>query len=261
VLCEKPIATSLKDAEEMVEACEREGVKFGLDYMMRFNIHNQKIRELVQSGALGQPVMGRAELTCWYPPMPTAWRQKREIAYGGCLIDMGSHCLDILEWILDSPIVEVFAFHDRLVHPYDVEDTSTTVLRFANGAHGIVDNYFNVPDEAAKNLLEVYGTQGSILAQGTIGQDPTGTFTSYLAPQGRGYSANQVRDTHSGVKAETHKYEGIPMYGTIVKLFSQAIEEDGEPPVPAEVGLHNLRVIMAIYEAAHSGRPVKINYE
>ncbi|NPV07086.1 MAG: Gfo/Idh/MocA family oxidoreductase [Anaerolineae bacterium] len=260
VLCEKPMATSMADAEEMIEACARAGVKLGLDYMMRFNIHNQKIRELVASGALGQLVMGRAELTCWYPPMPTAWRQKRETAYGGSLIDMGSHCLDILEWIFDSRITEVFAFHDTITHSYDVEDTSTTILRFENGAHGIVDNYFNVPDEAAKNLLEVYGTQGSILASGTIGQDPTGTFTSYLAPPGQTYSPNQVRDSTSRVQAKTYQFEGVPMYGTMVKLFSQAIEEGGEPPVPGEVGLHNLRVIMAIYEAARSGRPVKISY-
>ncbi len=258
--CEKPMATSLSDAEEMIAACDKAGVLLGFDYMMRFNIHNQKIREYVQSGALGRPVMGRAELTCWFPPIPGAWRQKREIAYGGSLIDMGSHCLDLLEWIFDSRISEVFAFHDNLVHPYDVEDTSTTVLRFENGAHGIVDNYFNVPDEAARNLLEVYGTQGSILAAGTVGQDPTGTFTTRLAPAGQGYSANQVRDADAGVKTETHEYEGIAMYGTMVRLFSQAIMDGGQPPVPAEVGYHNLKVLLAIYEAARSGKPVKINY-
>jgi predicted dehydrogenase len=260
VFCEKPMATSLKDADEMIEACNKAGVKLGLDYMMRFNIHNQKIKELVDAGQLGKPVMGRAELTCWYPPMPTAWRQKRAIAYGGSLIDMGSHCLDILEWIFSTRIVEVFAFHDSLVHPYDVEDTSTTIMRFENGAHGIVDNYFNVPDQAAKNFLEVYGTQGSILASGTIGQDPTGTFTTNLVPAGLGYSANQVRDT-SGFRSESHQYEGIAMYGTMVRLFSEAIEKDGEPPVPAAVGYHNLKVIVAIYESARGGKPVRIRYE
>ncbi len=261
IFCEKPMATSLQDAEEMMAACDKAGVKLGFDYMMRFNIYNQKIKDLVQSGALGQPVMGRAELTCWFPPMPGAWRQKREIAYGGSLIDMGSHCLDILEWIFDTRISEVFAFQDTITHSYDVEDTSTTVLRFENGAHGIVDNYFNVPDQAAKNFLEVYGTQGSVLASGTIGQDPTGNVTSNLAPAGQGYSANQVRDAESGVKTETYQFEGVPMYGTMVRLFSEAIEKGGEPPVGADVGFHNLQVILAIYEAARSGKPVKIRYE
>ena len=260
ILCEKPMATSLKDAEEMIEACDKAGVKLGFDYMMRFNRYNEKIKELVDSGAIGQPVMGRAQLTCWYPPMPGAWRQKREIAYGGSLIDMGSHCLDLLEWIFSTRIAEVFAFHDSLVQDYDVEDTSTVVLRFENGAHGIVDNYFNVPDAAARNFLEVYGSQGSILASGTIGQDPTGDVTSRLAPSGLGYAADQVRDAEFGVKTETYEFEPRPMYGTIVRLFSEAIEEDAEPPVPAEVGYHNLKVIMAIYEAARSGKPVRIRW-
>jgi predicted dehydrogenase len=260
VLCEKPMATSLEDASEMMEACKKAGILLGFDYMMRFNIYNQKIRDLVSSGALGQPVMGRAELTCWYPPIPNAWRQKKEIAYGGSLIDMGSHCLDLLEWIFSSRISEVFAFQDRLVHPYDVEDTSTAVLRFENGAHGIVDNYFNVPDAAAKNFLEIYGTGGSVLANGTIGQDPTGNVTSNLVPQGLGYSANQVRDANAGVKSETYNFQGQAMYGTMVKLFSQAIEEGGQPPVGADVGYHNLAVLMAIYQAARSGKPVKISY-
>ncbi|MGQ9553983.1 MAG: Gfo/Idh/MocA family protein [Anaerolineae bacterium] len=260
ILCEKPMATSLKDADEMIAACEKAGVKLGFDYMMRFNIYNRKIKELVDSGALGRPVMGRAELTCWYPPIPGAWRQKREIAFGGSLIDMGSHCLDILEWIFNTRIVEVFAFHDNLVQNYDVEDTSTAIVRFENGAHGIIDNYFNVPDAAAKNFLEVYGTQGSILASGTIGQDPTGNVTSYLAPAGLGYSANQVRDVAAGVKTETYQFESVPMYGTMVRLFSEAVEKGGEPPVPAEVGYHNLKVILAIYEAARSGKPVRIRW-
>jgi len=260
VLCEKPAATSLRDAEEMIQVCEKAGVKLGFDYMMRLNRYNIKIKELVESGALGQPVMGRAELTCWYPPMEGAWRQKRAIAYGGALIDMGSHCLDLLEWIFDTRVVEVFAFHDSLVHDYDVEDTSTTVLRFANGAHGIVDNYFNVPDQAAQNFLEVYGTQGSILASGTIGQDSTGNVTSRLVPPGLGYAANQVRDAAQDVAMETYNFEPCPIYGTMVRLFSEAIEDDTEPPVPAEVGYHNLKVIMAAYESARSGRPVRIQW-
>jgi predicted dehydrogenase len=260
ILCEKPMATSLKDCEEMMAACDKAGVKLGFDYMMRYNIHNQKIKEIYESGALGRPVMGRAELTCWFPPMPTAWRQKREIAYGGSLIDMGSHCLDILEWIFSSRIVEVFAFHDSLVQNYDVEDTSTAIVRFENGAHGIIDNYFNVPDQAAKNYLELYGSLGSIQAAGTIGQDPTGTFTSNTVPAGMTYSANQVRDADGGFKSEFHQYQGVPMYGTIVKLFSEAVATGGEPPVSAEVGYHNVQVIMALYESARGNKPVRINY-
>jgi predicted dehydrogenase len=68
-------------------------------------------------------------------------------------------------------IVEVCGLQDQITHQYPtkIEDMSTVILRFSNGAHGIVDNYFNVPDAASLNRLEIYGTRGSILAEGTIG--------------------------------------------------------------------------------------------
>ena len=68
-------------------------------------------------------------------------------------------------------------------YPTQVEDTSTIVAAFPNGAHGIIDNYFNVPDAAAQNALELFGTKGSIIARGTIGQDPTGKMFSILQAQ------------------------------------------------------------------------------
>ena len=112
---------------------------------------------------------------------------------------MGTHCLDLLEWIMDSDIVEVTGFQDLLVHKYPtkIEDTSTIVVRFRNGAHGIIDNYFNMPDAAAQNALELFGTKGSIIARGTIGQDPTGQMFSILQAQETGYDANQVRNVEA----------------------------------------------------------------
>ena len=96
VLCEKPIAVSLAEVDEMERACRAAGVKFMLAWCMRQNVYNQKARELVQSGALGRVVMGRAQLTCWYPPMPGAWRQDPAKGGGGALMDMAIHTVDIL---------------------------------------------------------------------------------------------------------------------------------------------------------------------
>ena len=87
VLCEKPIAVSLREADDMLEACAKAGVMLGVDYNMRFHAYNLKTRELVAEGRLGQLVMGRAQLTCWYPPTPGAWRQDISISHGGPLID------------------------------------------------------------------------------------------------------------------------------------------------------------------------------
>ena len=258
ILCEKPMAVSLEEVNRMEEAVRQAGVKFMLGFCMRNNVYNRKARELVQSGEIGQVVMGRAQLTCWYPPIPGAWRQDVSISHGGSLIDMGTHCLDLLEWITGSRIVEVAAFHDKLTHEYptDIEDTSTVLVRMDSGAHGIVDNYFNLPDAAAQNSLELHGTRGSIVGRGTIGQDPTGSMFSVLQPEETGYDASQVRNVE--VDRREYDLEGIGLYGQMIDTFSECILADKEPPVRLEDGRHSVAVTLAIYRAAAERRTVTV---
>jgi predicted dehydrogenase len=259
VLCEKPMALSTAEVEAMTEAVTKAGVKFMLGFCMRNNVYNKKARELVQSGKLGQMVMGRAELTCWYPPIPGAWRQDAKISKGGAFVDMGTHCLDLLEWIMGTRVVEVTGFQDLLVHKYasKVEDTSTILVRFENGAHGVIDNYFNLPDAAAQNVLELHGTRGSILAQGTVGQDPTGKMFSVLQPQETGYDANQVRN--NTVARDEYHFEGIGLYGQMIDIFSECILNNTEPPVPLAEGRHSMQVVEAIDKAVRERRVVRVD--
>jgi predicted dehydrogenase len=258
VLCEKPIAITVDEVDQMEAACAKAGVKFMLAWCMRQNVYNKKMREQVQAGALGKLVMGRAQLTCWYPPIPGAWRQDVAISHGGALLDMGTHCLDLLEWLMDSTIVEVTGFTDLLVHKYAtrIEDTSTFLARFRNGAHGIIDNYFNVPDAAAQNALELFGTKGSIIARGTIGQDPTGEMFSILQSQETGYDANQVRDTEAN--RQEYKLEPIGIYGQMITLFTDCILQDRQPQESLANGRHSVKVVNAIYQAARERRVVEV---
>jgi predicted dehydrogenase len=258
ILCEKPIAITTEEVDQIEAACKKAKVKFMLGFCMRNNVYNKKARELVQNGSLGQMVMGRAQLTCWYPPIPGVWRQDISISHGGALIDMGTHCLDILEWIMGAKIVEVTGFQDLLTHKYPtrIEDTSTIIARFSNGAHGIIDNYFNLPDAAAQNSLELHGTKGSIIGQGTIGQDPTGKMFSILQPEETAYSANQVRNVE--VQREEYHFEGIGLYGQMIDTFSRCVQENTEPPVTLEDGRHSVEVVDAIYKAVRERRIVKV---
>jgi len=255
VLCEKPMAVSLAECREMQAACAEAGVVFMVGFGMRYNAYNRKAVELARSGKLGQLVMGRAQLTCWYPPIPGAWRQDIAISHGGALIDMGTHCLDLLEQIMGAKVSEVFALHDLRTHAYPtkIEDTSTVVVRFANGAHGVVDNYFNIPDAAAQNALEVYGTAGALVGKGTIGQDPTGAMYGVFHEQGA-YNANQVRDTEP--IRETFELSGKGIYGTLAGKFAEAVAKGVRPEVPIEDGIHSVRLVLAIYRSAAEGRAV-----
>ncbi|MDD5597992.1 MAG: Gfo/Idh/MocA family oxidoreductase [Victivallaceae bacterium] len=258
ILCEKPMAITLVEVKIMEKAIRKNGVKFMLGFCMRNNVYNKKAREIVHSGVLGQIIMGRAELTGWYPLIVGAWRQDISISHGGALIDMGTHCLDLLEWIMNAKITEVGGFQDLMTHKYPtpIEDASTIVLRFSNGAHGIVDNYFNLPDATAQNILELHGTRGSIIGQGTIGQDSTGKMFSIIQKKEVGYDANQIRNIE--VPKEEYVFEGIGLYGQMLDIFSSCILEDKESPITLEDGRHSVAVVNAIYKAVKEKKIVKV---
>lgn len=247
ILCEKPLTLNSKEAEFVIDICKKNNVKLGVGYMMRFHSLHQKAREMVKNRELGDIVFARAQLSCWYPPIPGAWRQDPKLGGGGALIDMGSHCLDLLEYILDSKIETVSCFADNVIHKYKSEDSSLVTVRFKNKAHGIIDSYFNIPDNSSKNRLEIYGTKGSLLAEGTIGQSSDGEMIAYLEETPKGYDASQIREIKGGIKIEV---PFVNIYQAEIEAFSSAIEEDKEPPVSGEIGLWNLKVIEACYESS-----------
>lgn len=257
ILCEKPIALTRKEVDDMENACAAASVSFMLGFCMRYNPYHLKARELVQAGALGRLVMGRAQLTCWYPPIPGAWRQDLAQSGGGSLQDMGIHCLDLLEWILDSRVVDVTGFQDQLVQRYStpVEDASTVLLRFANGAHGIVDAYFNLPDAAAQNTLELHGSAGSLIAQGTIGQEPAGRMFGVFHQQGD-YQANQTRS--AGPQREEFQLESGGIYGQMLSEFSQSLLERQPPAITLADGRHSIALVEAIYRAGRERRVIAV---
>jgi predicted dehydrogenase len=259
ILCEKPIAVNLPEVDKMEKTIKKSGVKFMLGFCMRNNVYNRKAREIVRAKLLGQMVMARAELTCWYPPIPGAWRQDASLSHGGALIDMGTHCLDLLEWIMDAKIIAVTGFQDLMTHEYPtyIEDASTVLVKFSNGAHGIIDNYFNLSDAAAQNSLELHGTKGSVIGQGTIGQDPTGKMFSIIDSQESGYSADQVRNQETGRKE--YNLTGVGLYGQMIDIFSECIVSDTTPPVGLEDGRHSVKVVNAVYKAVKEKRIVQVD--
>lgn len=255
ILCEKPLALNPKEGEEVIKICRRQNIKLGVGYMMRFHSLHKKAKEMIKGGDLGEIVFARAQLSCWYPPIPGAWRQDPSLSGGGALIDMGSHCLDLLEYILGSRIKEVACFADNVIHNYKSEDSSLVIIRFENKAHGVIDTYFNIPDISSRNRLEIYGTRGSILAEGTIGQSSDGEMIAYLESITKGYDASQRRDVDRGIKIEVPL---VNMYREEIEAFSKAIESGEEPPVSGEIGLWNLKVVDACYMSSKEKRFVTL---
>jgi predicted dehydrogenase len=135
VLCEKPLGMTVAEAEQMIAACRREGVRLGVGLMMRFHACHREALRMVEAGRLGKLVLGRAQLSCWHPPMPGAWRQDPALGGGGSLIDMGGHTIDLLEMFF-GPVKEVFCRTGHLVHSYASEDSAAVLLTFESGAVG-----------------------------------------------------------------------------------------------------------------------------
>jgi len=254
VFCEKPLGLTVAEAREILAACRANKVKLGVGLMMRFHTYHQEALRLIREGQIGTPVLGRAQLSCWYPPVEGAWRQDPARGGGGSLMDMGSHCIDLLEMFFGRA-KKVCCLTGNLVHGYRSEDTAVVLLEFGNGAKGVVDNLFNVPDESSKNRLELYGSRGSILAEGTIGQSEAGEMIAYREESDKGYDAQQARTAMKGVRIAP---EPVNMYRAEVEAFSQAVLDNTTPPLDGELGLWNQKVLAAAYESAATRRTISL---
>ncbi|NPV54449.1 MAG: Gfo/Idh/MocA family oxidoreductase [Firmicutes bacterium] len=242
ILCEKPMALTIDQCKEIDSLCRKQGVKFMIGFMMRFHGAHRKVKEMIDSGIIGKPIMARAQLSHykveWGPNGERTWRQSKELAGGGSLMDMGIHCIDLLRYWLGE-VVEVSAFVDTLDADYNVEDTATVLLKFKSGAHGIVDSCFNV--KGARHVFEVYGTKGCLRGEETIGQ----------LPEGRLFANLDGEET----KLE---FPIINMYSAEVGYLNQCIREDREPFLNACEGTRNQEIVFAAYRASEGRRVIKV---
>ncbi len=254
VLCEKPMGMTPQQCEEMISASDRAGVKLGVGFMMRFHACHQQALEMIRQDRLGRLVFGRAQLSCWYPPIEGAWRQDPALGGGGSLIDMGAHSIDLLEMYF-GPAKRVSCRIANIVHDYESEDGATVLLEFAGGAQGSIDAFFCVPDASSKNRLEIYGSRGSILAEGTIGQGAGGEMVAYLEEADKTYSAEQGRNAAGGIVIAP---EPVNTYRAEIEEFGAAIAEDRQPSNSAAEGLHSSKVLEACYRSAREAVVVDV---
>jgi predicted dehydrogenase len=237
VLCEKPLGMNVTEARTMVDTAARAGLHLSTAFRMRLHSRHRAALKLVEEGKLGKLVYARAQLSCWYPPIEGAWRQRLALGGGGSLIDMGNHCIDLLEMFLGL-VERVSCFVNRFVQAYESEDSTVAMLHFASGAMATVDaSFFCIPDASSRNVLELYGSRGSILGQNTIGQAAQGKMQAILETGGAIDTASAPADTY---RAE-------------IEEFCKAILERQPSRLSGEAGLHSQKVM-----AARGGQAVKV---
>jgi len=226
ILCEKPLAMNATQAREAVDACRKAKVFLQEGYMMKFHGAHVRIRDLIANGDLGKVVYLRAQLSCWYPPIPGAWRQDPKKGGGGALIDMATHLYDLLEFFA-GPIRYVTAMCGNLVQSYKSEDAATTLVQFKSGAQATVDTFCCIPDEASRTRLEVYGSKGAVFSEGTIGQSVGGKVEGIFGLGGAGYDAAQNKDVARTFQAI--KFPKINPYTAECAYFADCILKNTPP--------------------------------
>ncbi|MGN1059516.1 MAG: Gfo/Idh/MocA family protein [Clostridia bacterium] len=255
ILIEKPVSLTTADAEEIAAYCKKAGVKLGVGFMMRFHAYHEEMKKLIAEGKLGDIVSMRGQLTCWYPEMPGNWRQAKKTAGGGSMMDMGIHCIDVLQYITGLKAKKVAGFASNLTFGYEVEDSSNAVIQMDNGSVMYIDANFNIPDAAARCRLEIYGTRGSILAEGTISQVEGGKVDICISDDSLGYDAQQDRVDVKNLELDVTFGN---MYTKEIERFGNAILNDTEAPVTAEEAIFNQKIVEAVYESSTTGHYVSL---
>ena len=182
VLCEKPMAATLEDAQAMVAACRSAGVLYGTAFDQRHHPAHRAMRAAIAAGRLGTVTAIRIAYACWLGAEWQAgrggenWRVDRTKAGGGALMDLTPHGVDLVEFLIGEPIETLVALTQTRVQDYAVDDGAMLVGRTASGVLASLHNAFNCPDGLPRRRLEVLGTTGQLTADRTMGQDPGGTL-------------------------------------------------------------------------------------
>ena len=255
ILLEKPIAMDIQEGEELLAYCKEKGVKVAAGFMMRFGAHIMNMKKTVAEGKIGQVVSGYSQFTLWLPKEAGNWRLSKAKSGGGSLMDMGVHCIDLLEYIIGSRVCEVGAFNDTVVFDYDVEDSSTVLLKMKNGAQCVVQTNFNIPDEVAKWRLEFFGTRGRLLGDTVIGQNDGGTLNAVFLDGVSGYDAAQ---DHGEMEGQYLEAEFGNMYTREVESFADSVLNDKPLVVPASDALHVQKIIAAAYQSSEEHKLIEI---
>ena len=253
ILIEKPLAMTSSEGERILARCAKQGVLISAGLMMRFGAGVQAMRAAVSAGKIGSVVSGYAQFTCWYPDIPNCWRQNKRQGGGGALMDMGVHCIDLMQYITGSRVREVAAFNDTLTFHYEVEDTSVLLLRLENGAVCTVQSNFNIPDDAAKWRLEFFGTQGRLLGDQVIGQVDGGAVDAMFLGHVGGYDAQQSGDKARG---ELLPITPVNTYTAEIESFSNSILTGAPLAAPASDAVQVQRIIEAAYRASREKRTI-----
>lgn len=238
VLCEKPLAVTPEECDEMIEACARNRVKLMTAYRLHFERANLEIAEVARSGKLGEL---RYFSSNFSQQVEAGNVRLDEEKGGGPVQDMGIYCINAVRNLFSAEPTEVFA---AAVSPRDarfreVPETVTAILKFPKDRVASFTCSFGTAD---RSQFELVGTKGSITAE-----------PAYEIAEGLGYTLR------TGKRTRERKLEKSDQFAPELLHFSDCILENRDPAPDGAEGLADVRVIQALMQSVETGRWVLLD--
>jgi len=246
VLTEKPIDISSSRADELIEAAQKAGVKLGVMFQDRHKPDIRRLKEWVDRGVIGKPLLADARVKWYRPPeyySHSKWRGTLSLDGGGALINQGVHTLDLLLWLMGD-VARVQARTATALHAIEGEDTAIALLEFAGGALGVLQAT-TCAFPGYPRRLEITGTEGTVIME----QDRIIAVDLKNAPPGvdAGVRSQDKENTSSPVVSDFSGHQAI------FEDFIRAIQENGTPLCDGREGKRSILLVEEIYRAAREG--------
>ncbi len=253
-LVEKPIEATVEAGERMVRECRERGVRLGVIFQMRFGRVARMLGELLRSGGLGEIWLADAIDKSSRPPSyyaRAAWRGTEALEGGGCLMTQSIHIIDLLQHLV-GPVASVFGRTATRRHAIEVEDAAAALLRFENGAMGVVESTTAVRP-ALRSRLEIHGERGTVVANAQYDQFLVWEVDGVPGPPG---SKKDLPESSEWLDTDDPWAYPQTRHRFQLQDMADAVREGRDPVLTGEEALRSLRVVQAIRSSARLGREV-----
>lgn len=258
VLCEKPMATTLQECEDMVQAARRHRKRLMLGHNQRFAAAHVMARMMIADGLIGKPLSFH---TTFGHPGPEGWTGKanswffsKELAAFGVLADLGIHKTDLMHYLLGEPIVRVAGLMATLDKRYpdgglvDVDDNSLCLFQTRSGAVGTLSTSWTLY-AGENNSTRIYGTKGQL----RLYDDPK--YALIYEPR-EGQVQRHKLDEMTSNKKQT---DGKRANTGVIDTFVRGILMNEMTVIEGEEALKAMRVIFAAIESAETGQMLQVD--
>ncbi len=254
IIIEKPLSVTIEEADEMIDACKKANVKLMYAEELCFAPKYERVRQLVNEGAIGDVYMLKQAEKHSGPH--SDWFYDINLAGGGVLMDMGCHAIAWFRWMLNNAkAISVYATMSTVLHKErtKAEDNSVVIIEFENGVTAVAENSW-AKHGGMDDKSEVYGTGGVVYADLFMGN----AAISY-SKNGYGYAMEKA-DTTVGWSFTVFEEAFNQGYPHELKHFIECVQKDKKPVVTGEDGRAVLEIIYAAYASAAEGKKIMLPF-